>query len=100
MAALDGIVAALEVRVSSLFHVPPFSLCLSVALLWLLLLQLFDILQNSQGVRATVCHIIHIAGAVPDASRHPLWNDSPALDDVSWDTLPLEIKKVRYVAFG
>ncbi|KAF8170110.1 hypothetical protein BJ912DRAFT_1066819 [Pholiota molesta] len=72
MAALDGLVAALE---------------------------LFDILQGSQGVRAPVCHIIHIAGAAPDAARHPLWNDSPALDDITWDTLPLEIKK-RNILFS
>ncbi|KAF8958331.1 hypothetical protein BDZ97DRAFT_1842175 [Flammula alnicola] len=78
MAALEGLVASLE---------------------------LFDILLNQPQVkegpnaRSFVCHIIHIAASSPDASQHPSWNNSPALDDVDWESLPLEMKK-RNIQFS
>ena len=37
-------------------------------------------------------YIIHIAAAEPDDKRRPRHNDSVALDEMSWDTLPKEIK--------
>ena len=39
-------------------------------------------------------HIIHIASAPPDGSDHPVWNIASNFDDVSWETLPGELKKV------
>ncbi|KJA13329.1 hypothetical protein HYPSUDRAFT_209632 [Hypholoma sublateritium FD-334 SS-4] len=78
MAALEGIVAALE---------------------------LFDILQGhaaNAAPRSMQSHIVHIAGAPPDAAAHPLWNDSTALDDVGWESLPAELTKrnINYSAIN
>ncbi|KAH9925523.1 uncharacterized protein B0H18DRAFT_1008817 [Fomitopsis serialis] len=64
LAALEGLVAAVE---------------------------LFDALKDSPEV--TSSHIIHVAAAPPDGSEHPLWNMTAGLDDISWDTLPLELQK-------
>lgn len=41
-----------------------------------------------------VSHIIHIAGSPPDSAQRPSWNTLSHLDSVSWDTLPVELKKV------
>lgn len=62
-------------------------------------IELFDILHNSlasagpKDSRIHVSHIIHIAGSPPDSARRPLWNTLSYLDSVSWDTLPVELKK-------
>jgi hypothetical protein len=76
MAALEGLVAAVE---------------------------LFDFLRLSTEARAKthplskdsqqVSHIIHIAASPADSSEMPMWNDSPALDNVTWEMLPGELKK-------
>jgi len=41
-----------------------------------------------------VCHILLVAASAADNAQQPLWNRSPNLDDVSWETLPAELKKV------
>ena len=85
MAALEGLVATLEVCaiLASLSYYPN---CL----------QLFDVLQiHTQGRDNFTSHIFHIAASPADGSIHPCCNESPAMDQVNWETLPLEIKKVR-----
>ncbi|KAF8149812.1 hypothetical protein B0H34DRAFT_731258 [Crassisporium funariophilum] len=68
-------------------------------------LELFDILQVHSQAKETpnsknnLYHIIHVAATSPDTSQYPTWNDSPALDDVDWETLPLELKK-RNIQFN
>ncbi|KAH8093711.1 hypothetical protein BXZ70DRAFT_948920 [Cristinia sonorae] len=64
MAALEGLVAAVE---------------------------LFDVLKSSSEKPS--CHIIHVAYSPPDAAEHPVWNTSPRLDNITWDTLPQEVQK-------
>ncbi|KAI0667911.1 hypothetical protein C8Q78DRAFT_303917 [Trametes maxima] len=66
MAALEGLVAALE---------------------------LFDTLRSSVEVTGLTCHVIHIATTPPDPAERPMWNVSPSLDSVTWDTVPAELKK-------
>ncbi|KAG1804880.1 uncharacterized protein HD556DRAFT_486865 [Suillus plorans] len=62
-------------------------------------IELFDILHNSLALtgpkdgRMHVSHIIHIAGSPPDSAQRPLCNNLSHLDSVSWDTLPVELKK-------
>ncbi|KAI0327020.1 hypothetical protein GY45DRAFT_1309435 [Cubamyces sp. BRFM 1775] len=65
MAALEGLVAAIE---------------------------LFDTLRASVETAMT-CHLIHFASTPPDPAERPLWNVSTALDSVTWDTLPSELRK-------
>ncbi|GLB37118.1 hypothetical protein LshimejAT787_0401690 [Lyophyllum shimeji] len=73
MAALEGLVAAIEV---------------------------FDTLHDiNPKARPPPSHIFHIASASPDASLHPQWNDSPALDSVTWEGMPAELKK-RNISFS
>ena len=84
MSALEGLVATLEV-------------CASLVLLsyYSNYHQLFDILQtHTQGRDKFTSHVFHIAASPPDDSAHPSCNESPAMDQVNWETLPLEIKKV------
>lgn len=84
MSALEGLVATLEV-------------CAYLVLLsyYSNYLQLFDILQtHTQGRDKFTSHVFHIAASPPDDSAHPSCNESPAMDQVNWETLPLEIKKV------
>ncbi|KAI0353703.1 hypothetical protein OH77DRAFT_1426950 [Trametes cingulata] len=65
MAALEGLVAAIE---------------------------LFDQLKAS--IEAVVpSYIIHFSATHPDPALKPLWNQSPLLDLVGWETLPMELKK-------
>ncbi|KAG1821560.1 uncharacterized protein BJ212DRAFT_1296934 [Suillus subaureus] len=62
-------------------------------------IEFFDILHNTLALagpkdgRIHVSHIIHIAGSPPDSAQRPAWNTLPHLDSVSWDTLPVELKK-------
>ncbi|OSC98501.1 hypothetical protein PYCCODRAFT_1439190 [Trametes coccinea BRFM310] len=65
MAALEGLVAAIE---------------------------LFDTLKSSVET-AMSCHLIHFASTPPNPAERPMWNVSMALDSVTWDTLPAELKK-------
>ncbi|KAI0695510.1 hypothetical protein C8T65DRAFT_729899 [Cerioporus squamosus] len=72
MAALEGLVAALE---------------------------MYDTLKASveakpqQAESNVTCYLIHVASTPPDPAERPLWNMSPALDFVTWDTLSAEIRK-------
>jgi len=95
MAALDGLIAALEVFGVQLFHHVVGSHRL---------FKLFDILLQSpapftpregSGNRNYLSHIIHIASSTPDDSKYPSWNDTSSMDDLDWDSLPTEIKKVQ-----
>lgn len=60
-------------------------------------IESFDMLHNSlpgpKDGRIHVSHIIHIAGSPPDSAQRPTCNAFPHLDSVSWDTLPVELKK-------
>ncbi|TFK40100.1 hypothetical protein BDQ12DRAFT_680349 [Crucibulum laeve] len=68
MAALEGLVAAVE---------------------------LFDSLQLPPQAKDTLntFHIFHVAACSPDSAQHPQFNNSPALDLTTWDTLPSELKQ-------
>lgn len=39
------------------------------------------------------CHLWHFAAGQPDDAQHPYWNSSPALDNLTWTTVPTELKK-------
>jgi len=43
-----------------------------------------------------IYYMIHIAGAPPDTSARPAFNSNPALDDLTWDSLPEEVRKVSF----
>ncbi|TDL23325.1 hypothetical protein BD410DRAFT_897760 [Rickenella mellea] len=47
----------------------------------------------SQPLPPTHCQIIHVASSSPDLARIPLWNQNSELDNVSWKTLPDELRK-------
>ncbi|KZS92493.1 hypothetical protein SISNIDRAFT_486520 [Sistotremastrum niveocremeum HHB9708] len=72
MAALEGIVAALE---------------------------LFDTLFTQSLNKPSACHIFLFASNPPNAATRPMWNGNQNLDDVSWDTLPEEFQK-RKIRFS
>lgn len=73
MAALEGIVAAIE---------------------------LFDTLASSfKFTRKMPSHILHITASFPDNAKHPQANSSPALDETTWETLPDELSKVCIIHF-
>ncbi|KAH8994826.1 hypothetical protein EDB92DRAFT_228064 [Lactarius akahatsu] len=38
-------------------------------------------------------HLWHFAAGQPDNTKNPLWNNSPALDSLTWKTVPAELKK-------
>ena len=40
------------------------------------------------------CHLWHFAAGKPDDAKHPFWNSSPALDTLTWETVPEELKSV------
>jgi len=87
MAALDGLVASLEVRS-----------CPSSLSLYPHPIQLFDMYNGAvpnSTPHKVKSHLIHIAASSPDSSELPSWNDNPSLDSVSWSTLPAEFKKAR-----
>ncbi|KAI9510732.1 hypothetical protein F5148DRAFT_1332188 [Russula earlei] len=39
------------------------------------------------------CYLWHFAAGQPDDAKHPYWNSSPALDNLTWTTVPAELKK-------
>lgn len=43
-----------------------------------------------------ISHVIHFAAGAPDASVNPMWNKDPRFDDLTWQTLPEEFKKVGF----
>ncbi|THH03911.1 hypothetical protein EW145_g5909 [Phellinidium pouzarii] len=42
---------------------------------------------------APICHIIHVSSSRADDARYPLWNQTSSLDNLSWKTLPEELRK-------
>ena len=102
MAALEGLVAAIEVctarppyphalnRRPAVRHPAGFGRSMSLRPLRL------DYVHTHQTAMA--CHLIHFASTPPDPAERPLWNVSTALDSVTWDTLPSELRKVRAIA--
>lgn len=42
-----------------------------------------------------ICHIVLISSSNPGGPKTPLHNRLPELDEITWETLPAEIKKVR-----
>lgn len=60
---------------------------------------MFDDLQKLQNTKICSSYIIHIAASAPDNSPRPEWNDSELMDDMSWESLPVELKKVsRFIS--
>jgi hypothetical protein len=55
---------------------------------------MFDDLNKLQNTKICGSFIIHIATSAPDNSLHPEWNESELMDDVSWESLPIEFKNV------
>ncbi|TCD65559.1 hypothetical protein EIP91_002523, partial [Steccherinum ochraceum] len=53
--------------------------------------ELIDLFKAT--AEKVTCHIIHVAASPPDAAERPLWNVSPRLDTVTWDSLPQEMQK-------
>jgi len=102
MAALEGYAAAIEVLLfHDLLHIqhPEHG-------------QMFDILKsgfnfNQRPLRLISLndsrdkpkevfsyHLWHFAAGQPDDAKHPRWHSSPALDTLTWKTIPAELKKV------
>ncbi|KIY63535.1 hypothetical protein CYLTODRAFT_426025 [Cylindrobasidium torrendii FP15055 ss-10] len=65
-AALDGLVAALE---------------------------MFDIFIASVADSTPKCHLIHLVASTFNDAIHPTFNDDTAFDDTTWDSLSEEFKK-------
>ncbi|KAG6845413.1 hypothetical protein H0H87_009760 [Tephrocybe sp. NHM501043] len=72
MAALEGIVAAIE---------------------------LFDVLLAVSRSRLLANHIFHIASASPDSSVHPRYNEIQSFDSITWEAMPVELKKAGLFFF-
>ena len=53
--------------------------------------------RNLQPTTTFHNHIIHLAASPPDSAERPMWNVSPLLDSLTWDTLPAELRKVCIV---
>ena len=45
-----------------------------------------------------IFYLIHVASSPPNDAMKPSWNTDPALDEVSWDSLPSELLKVCSIA--
>ncbi|KAI0084114.1 hypothetical protein BDY19DRAFT_556409 [Irpex rosettiformis] len=60
-------------------------------------LELFDRLKETAQHKTDAvlikAHVIHLAACQPDAAERPMWNVSPALDTVTWDSMPSEFRK-------
>jgi len=82
MAALEGFAAILDVCVGPCLI--PFSAVLRFQ-------QMFDQLRN---LAPKDLRVVHIAASPPDNSQHPCWNQLPLLDSLTWELLPVELKKV------
>lgn len=110
MAALEGYAALLEVRLNGSQHTAlRFRHVANEVDEWA---QMFDLFNNekefrplrSRNINQTAeteppprqiaSYIIHFAAGAPDGATHPMWNNSPVLDSLTWATLPVELKKV------
>jgi hypothetical protein len=49
---------------------------------------------NAEHNKLSSYHLWHFAAEKPDGSMHPFWNNSPALDSLTWETLSDELEKV------
>jgi hypothetical protein len=59
------------------------------------ILKLFETLLGSTPPnKPAVNHLFHIAASPPDELLHPQHNDIPAFDQISWQELPEELRKV------
>lgn len=66
-------------------------LCLISLSVLLIFQQMFDQLRN---LAPKDLRVVHIAASPPDNSQHPCWNQLPLLDSLTWELLPVELKKV------
>lgn len=83
MSALEGLVAAVEVRC----HYKRYAEILNTQQLF----QDYDSMTKGNVSK----YIIHVASSDPDAFVNPVWNNIPELDDVTWESLPDQLKEVR-----
>jgi hypothetical protein len=89
MAALEGLIAAIEV------------LSFAAALSMSHLTSRRAAIRHPQGLqplppnKTYVCHLFHIAASPPDNAERPMWNRDPRMDRVGWDSLPAEFRKVH-----
>jgi hypothetical protein len=59
-------------------------------------MQMFDMLGEGQPDKPFSRQVLHIASGQPDGAEHPSFNDNWQLDDVTWESMPHEMRKVRY----
>lgn len=50
--------------------------------------------QTEEKPYEPIFYLIHIASSGPDKMIKPAFNNNPAFDNVTWETLPAEISKV------
>ncbi|KAH9972748.1 hypothetical protein BGW80DRAFT_1560787 [Lactifluus volemus] len=66
-------------------------------------IEMFDEFQSRNKVHQEVFsyHLWHFAAEKPDRNMRPIWNDSPALANLTWKTLPEELKtrNINYSIF-
>ncbi|KAF6743267.1 hypothetical protein DFP72DRAFT_139467 [Ephemerocybe angulata] len=81
MAALEGLVGAIEMLDDYAASLTP---------------------EGSDSPLPCKKYIVHVASVPPDDSPHPLFNFNPELDDVTWDSMPEELKKrnINYNLIG
>lgn len=96
MSALEGVVAALEVCGLAPSHP-------KITNLWTP--QMLDLLKkagtnkplaDSSSTPSMLYHIFHVAAYPPDSARHPVWNNNPEFDHVSWESLPSNFSQVSF----
>jgi hypothetical protein len=49
---------------------------------------------NAENKKLFSYHLWHFAAEKPDGNMHPIWNNSSALDSLTWETLTDELEKV------
>lgn len=52
--------------------------------------------QPELTVLEPACYLIHIASSRPNKATKPTWNMDPALDNVTWESLPSHLLKVSF----
>ncbi|KAF7789802.1 hypothetical protein EIP86_000748 [Pleurotus ostreatoroseus] len=57
-------------------------------------LELFDTLKESESNLSFTSHVVHVAASPPDTAERPIWNTLPHLDNVTWESLPAEFRKI------
>ncbi|EKM57894.1 uncharacterized protein PHACADRAFT_251806, partial [Phanerochaete carnosa HHB-10118-sp] len=64
-------------------------------------IELFDVLTDypksaaskNPALQNLIKHIVHVTACNPDSAERPTWNVNPALDQLTWEALPSELKK-------